>query len=505
MSVVEPEHAVAPPSPVQESGPRISGQILGRVYLFTVILLAEYAAIVSVPHPWCFLHRFVAAAIVFVSVFLVITRASLRNDSSTIPLDRRLLPIYFGLLGVIALTHAALLLTSWPRTPLEVLWFTAIPLSALALLCVLIPMPFLPAVLRRTRLAWLYAAISSLLIFLLSYPVEGIWDNPDAWGGLFIRKATFHLVARVLRLFYAQVTVDPATYHIRLPHFGSFIAASCSGIEGLGLTLLFSLGWLWYARRELRFPQALLLVPCAMAVIWILNILRIAVLLSIGNSGHPGVASIGFHSEAGWIAFNVVALGFLVAAHRLPWIAKPAPHEREESHAATRNVAAIYLLPFLAILGAAFIAKAVSSGFEWAYFLRFLAATAVLWHFRDEYRRIDWAFTWKGPAIGTLVFAMWLGLSHWTAPTTSSLGASLAAMQPTKRMIWLIFRVAAAVVTVPIAEELAFRGFLLRRIVSADVESVAYRSVTLVAILISSAVFGLMHGSLWLAGIVAGV
>ena len=106
---------------------------------------------------------------------------------------------------------------------------------------------------------------------------------------------------------------------------------------------------------------------------------------------------------------------------------------------------------------------------------------------------------------------MWLGLSHWPlltgtdASTPSPLGATLAAMEPTKRMTWIIFRVAAAVITVPLAEELAFRAFLMRRIMSGDVESVAYRSVTLVAILLSSVVFGLMHGRLWVAGIVAGV
>jgi exosortase E/protease (VPEID-CTERM system) len=311
-------------------------------------------------------------------------------------------------------------------------------------------------------------------------------------------------------MFYPQVAADPIAYTIDLPHFGGTIAATCSGIEGLCLTLMFGVGWLWYARRELRFPQAFLLVPGALALIWTLNILRIAALLIIGNSGHPQVAEVGFHSEAGWIAFNAVALGFLLAAHRLPWITKPArpaasPADRPAAAETTRNVAAIYLLPFLAILAAAFFAKAVSSGFEWAYPLRFLAAGTVLWHYRAEYRRIDWTFTWKGPAVGALVFAMWLGLSHWSAPATSSLGVALAAMSPAKRIIWITIRIAAAVLTVPLAEELAFRGFLLRRIVSADVESVVYRSVTPLAILLSSAAFGLMHGRLWLAGIVAGV
>jgi exosortase E/protease (VPEID-CTERM system) len=501
MPVVDPEQA-ARQSPVHVYGPKFPDRILGRVYIFTAILLAEYLAIVSVPHPWCFLHRAVAGAIVFVAVFLVVARASLKNDRTAIPLKLRVLPVYIATLCVIAFTHAALLLTSWPRAPLEALWFTAIPLSALALLCTLVPVTRLPDLFHRTRTAWLYATISALLVVLLAPRVEAIWDTPNTWGSILIRQATFRMVARVLHVFYPQVMADPAAYIIRLPHFGVNIAASCSGIEGLSLTLLFSLGWLWYARRELRFPQAFLLVPCALALIWILNILRIAILLIIGNSGRPQVAMVGFHSEAGWIAFNAVALGFLLAAHRIPWLAQH--HRTGPAPSTTRNVAAIYLLPFLAILAAASFAKAISSGFEWAYPLRFLAAAAVLWHYRAEYRRIDWAFTWRGPTIGVLVFAMWLGLSHWTGTVNSSLGASLAAMHPARRIVWLIIRIAAAVLTVPIAEELAFRGFLLRRLVSADVESVAYRAVTPIAILLSSAAFGVMHGRLWLAGIVAG-
>ena len=512
MPVVDPEYTVASrQSPALVSGRKFPDRLLGRVYLFTATLLAEYAVIVSIPHPWCFLHRAVAGAIVFLAVFLVIARSCLKTDRTTIPLNLRLLPAYLATLCVIAFTHAALLLTSWPRTPLETVWFTFIPLSSLTLLCILIPVKLLPNLLRRTRLAWLYATISSILVVFLAPRVQAIWDVPTAWGSVLIRQTTFRMVAWVLHLFYyPQVMADPAAYTIQLPHFGVSIASSCSGIEGLSLTLMFGLGWLWYARRELRFPQAFLLVPCALALIWMLNILRIATLLIIGNAGHPRVAEVGFHSEAGWIAFNIVALGFLLAAHRLPWIAKSArpaasPADRPAAVETTRNVAAIYLLPFLAILAAAFFAKAVSSGFEWAYPLRFLAAGTVLLHYRAEYRRIDWAFTWRGPAVGALVFAMWLGLSHWSAPATSSLGVALAAMSPAKRIIWLTVRVAAAVLTVPLAEELAFRGFLLRRIVSADVESVAYGSVTPLAVLLSSAAFGLMHGRLWLAGIVAGV
>jgi len=65
--------------------------------------------------------------------------------------------------------------------------------------------------------------------------------------------------------------------------------------------------------------------------------------------------------------------------------------------------------------------------------------------------------------------------------------------------------VLGAVITVPIAEELAFRGFLLRRIASADFESVAWRAFSWAPFLISSVAFGLLHGDRWLAGILAGM
>ena len=63
----------------------------------------------------------------------------------------------------------------------------------------------------------------------------------------------------------------------------------------------------------------------------------------------------------------------------------------------------------------------------------------------------------------------------------------------------------AAVATVPIAEELAFRGYLARRLVQRDFTAVPFASMTAVSVGLSSVAFGLMHGQHWLAGIVAGL
>src|ERR1700681_4106399 len=70
---------------------------------------------------------------------------------------------------------------------------------------------------------------------------------------------------------------------------------------------------------------------------------------------------------------------------------------------------------------------------------------------------------------------------------------------------WVTCRLLAATITVPIAEELAFRGFLVRRLVSERFEKVAPQSLGWVSITVSSVAFGLMHGNRWLAGTLAGV
>ena len=71
-------------------------------------------------------------------------------------------------------------------------------------------------------------------------------------------------------------------------------------------------------------------------------------------------------------------------------------------------------------------------------------------------------------------------------------------------MTWLAFRVVGSVITVPIAEELAFRGYLIRRLVASDFTTVRPGQFTWLSFVISSMLFGVLHGR-WLAGTLAGM
>src|SRR6202044_2568404 len=101
--------------------------------------------------------------------------------------------------------------------------------------------------------------------------------------------------------------------------FNVTIAPGCSGYEGIGLVLAVTCAWLWFLRRQWRFPNALALIPVGIAAVWTLNAARIAALILIGNAGAGQIALGGFHSQAGWIAFNVVAIALMVSARRVQW------------------------------------------------------------------------------------------------------------------------------------------------------------------------------------------
>jgi exosortase E/protease (VPEID-CTERM system) len=268
----------------------------------------------------------------------------------------------------------------------------------------------------------------------------------------------------------------------------------------MGLMLVFCTSWLWYFRREFYFPRALLIIPAAVLLMFLLNAVRIAALVLIGDAGYPNVAIIGFHSQAGWIAFNAVAFGVAIVAKKSRWLNRTA---RQADAVSTDNPTAIYLLPLLAILAAGMLAHALSAGFDLLYPVRLVAAAAVLWAYRRRYLRMDWRFSWRAIAVGSAVFVLWVAFDRWYG-APKAMPAALAQLSDPSRVFWIVCRAAAAMITVPIAEELAYRGYLMRVFASRNFDSVALRDVRWPALALSAVIFGATHGSMMVPGIFAG-
>ena len=317
-------------------------------------------------------------------------------------------------------------------------------------------------------------------------------------------RITFWLVQHLLTPVLA-IHANPVERILEAHGFTVRVAPECSGLEGAGLMLVFGSVWLWLFRQEFRFPRALMLLPAGVVVAFALNVFRIAALMLIGSIGGQAVAAGGFHSQAGWIAFNAAAFGFAIVARRVRWLRVHATGLVEDVQAPANPVAP-FLVPFLAILAAGIVATAMSGGFEWLYPLRFIACCSALWMFRDRYYRgLRWSVSWFAPAAGIGVFVVWIGFDHWARGASSAMPLALGGASAGARTMWIAVRVIAASITVPIAEELAFRGFLLRRLGNTDFEMLDPRRVGLPALLGSSLIFGLMHGALWHAGAVAGL
>ena len=222
------------------------------------------------------------------------------------------------------------------------------------------------------KLAW--AAIAGGVIWSAGFITEQLWRS--------LARYTFAVVEWTLRLIYPSTISDTARLVVGTPTFKVAISPECSGYEGIGPIVGFLSLYLWLCRRELRFPAALVLLPIGAATIWIVNALRIVALVAIGTSGWPAIARGGFHSQAGWIAFNVIALGFVGVTMRGGFFQQTRSERRAVARPDTATAA--YLGPFAALMAIGMLTGALSAGFDWLYPLRLLVVAGVLWAFRSS-------------------------------------------------------------------------------------------------------------------------
>jgi exosortase E/protease (VPEID-CTERM system) len=446
-----------------------------------------------------FLFRLMIAYIAFAGVLLALLPrdwgASNRRDPDAGPIRGFLFAWHVvGLAATAALSYCLHTDTLQLPYALQALaWILCAGASVLLLFAAAAPLRDWFQAVRAQRAIFVYAVAPATATVGIIQLSQSLW-RPAA-------RLTFAIVVQLLRPFIGVPYNDIDQMNLGTTRFVVNIADACSGLEGVGLMLIFCVSWLWYFRKEYYFPRALIIVPAAMALMFFLNSVRIAALVLIGDAGHPQVAIVGFHSQAGWIAFNLVAFSVAVSAKHSRWLNRNAGVER--SQAGTINPVAAYLLPLLAILASGMVAHAMSADFDFFYPLRFVAAIAMLWLYRDAYREIDWRFSWLALVAGAAVFGVWIAFDRWFGPTTpmpSALGDSSTAV----RTSWETLRLLASVTTVPIAEELAYRGYLMRVVSSPEFDRIDLRDVRWFGLGVSALVFGITHGDRWAPAIIAG-
>jgi exosortase E/protease (VPEID-CTERM system) len=498
-------------SAIGESAPRFfraRSTLIVRAGILASLLALEYILYFFTHDPEPFRYFVGRVAVSYGAFFFVIGYPRVRSkfrflldDSAFAPVSARLLCLHtFAIVTFLVAGARALRPLPGPWI-VDIVWLFSGAGAILYAAIAFIPPKVWYEFFRITGNLWIYSMAAALAASALVPVLWSAWTSSDAEFGV---SLTFWLVRLALSWFIPAVVSDPPTHVVGTNQFAVAIAGSCSGWEGLSLAAIFTAISLWLLRREYRFPTAFILVPASMALAFALNAARIAALILIGHYGFPDVAVGGFHSQAGWIAFSCVASAVSLIGPRIKYLRAQTPGNHSLSGAALQNPAIPFLLPFAAILASGMISLALSGGFEWLYPVRFFVAAAAIWFCRRDYENFHWRFDWFPLLAGTIVFAVWLALDRGSHPE-NGIATGLAGMSPSGRIVWIFFRALAAITTVPLAEELAFRGFLFRRIVSVEFESVAFARFSYPAFVGSSLAFGLLHGDRWIAGTLAGM
>lgn len=410
------------------------------------------------------------------------------------------IPLHVASFAAFYLMTGAVLEGTSVRGALALPWLLAWLASALlvlvTLLWIAVPLATLRRFVIRTWWIWSLGLVTGSLAFVVGELLGNVWGEPLAAGTLVVARA-------ILGVFFEGTICEPEYRLLQVGDFPVIVTSECSGYEGVSLFFVFYLAFVVLWRERLRFPNVLLLLPLGMGLVWLLNSVRVAALVALGAIVSPEVAIEGFHLNAGWAFICLVCFGFVMLVTRAPFFAaRPVAALDHE----TVNPTALYLGPLLALVGASFVVGAFTATPQTLYPLRVLAALAVLWVYRKELGFLRPGWSWSAAGLGVLGFVLWAGLHPYTSTQAAVVGGMdwQAGHSPLFLVPWWCFRAAGALVVVPVAEELAFRGYLLRRLAAADFEAVSPKILRFWPAFLSSVVFGLLHHD-WVAGTLIGL
>ncbi len=335
-------------------------------------------------------------------------------------------------------------------------------------------------------------------VWIVKFLVRSVWWSADG--------ATLYGSYLILWLFGQHPTIGMRHHLLGVSGFKVVVTSQCAGLEGVALVALLTGLYLWLWRKELRFPAVLVLIPIGIAASWLLNMGRIAALVVLWVH-HPTFARKVFHSVAGWALFNLIGVGIIAASNGLDvFRADRAEGVHDVPSVAHDGIpAGAYLLPLVVIIAAGMLTRPFFGEFDLLYPVPVILAGCVLFEYRLEYMKFEWTLSWQAVAIGAIVSAFWIISARLSAPVSSAgFENGLHGLSRGGEAFWIVLRTIGAVIVVPMAEELAFRGYLVRKLISAEFESVDPGCFTWFSFLLSSILFGAVNDN-WIVGTLAGM
>lgn len=157
-------------------------------------------------------------------------------------------------------------------------------------------------------------------------------------------------------------------------------------------------------------------------------------------------------------------------------------------------------------------------GRYWCYLAKTIAAAWLLWELRGAIPEMRWAVSWEAVVVGIVVFVIWVGLDPMVPGQKEllfklGLGKDPASESPSfwnpfdyfgsgTALGWffVVVRTLGSSLVVPPLEEVFYRSFLYRFLISPEFEKVPLNRVHGVSLALTALIFGFTHQQ-WLAGI----
>jgi CAAX prenyl protease-like protein len=167
-----------------------------------------------------------------------------------------------------------------------------------------------------------------------------------------------------------------------------------------------------------------------------------------------------------------------------------------------------YILPFATFLLFVAAGNYIPSLYAASYVARAVIVGAMLVAWWPRYTTVRWSSWWLGIVVGVIGVIQWVGMQIWLQNHFSYFKPATDLFDPTRALSpswlypFLVVRIAGAAVVVPIMEELFWRDYLWRLMISSNFQTVRIGERSLKALLIVSIAFSTVHGNWWLTAIV---
>ena len=172
-----------------------------------------------------------------------------------------------------------------------------------------------------------------------------------------------------------------------------------------------------------------------------------------------------------------------------------------------------YVAPFVAYV--AIMALGRESGWspQIVFPIRFLIVAGLLVWVSRPFFSLRASQPWASVVLGIAVFLVWIapdllfGYRHHWIFENAVTGAAASSLAPALRhnVLFLTFRVASAVLLVPVLEELFWRGWLMRWLVEVDFLKVPLGAFSPASFWLVAILFASEHGPYWEVGLAAGI